>query len=241
MALSTSMDRIIAIAERSRDVLCGKLSKWSRATIYDEYRRAAVQAGFVRRSAEPLLPEVETAMLNFYGDSFLRAIDCQFVAGSNSNWVRNIFRPAPKKTFHSLQHILVQIFLNPLPSSASSIPLFGLGPWKCPNIFMEHPEKYPIHKVSIREDASGKKVASAKCTCGTAFTFSKLCPQDDRMPSISQVRQLGNSWRLEITRRRNARSTTRTIAREMGLSRYAVERALMNGCVSQDFCCSALD
>lgn len=209
--------KAMQIARRSREMLSRPIPEWNGENIAQDYRKAAIERGFIDGAVQLSLPELEKAFIAFYGSRLLRMVQCDFRVGRNSSWFRNIFR-STRKTFHPLQHVLVQLFLESVTTRITDIIPFGLGPWKCPNPHSDHDEDLPIKDPLIYVGHKHRKyVASAKCKCGYHFTFQRVDDQDPRMPIVSKVMQYGPTWEAEARHLRKNGLSILAIAKKMGV------------------------
>ena len=133
---------------------------------------------------------------------------------------------ARKRSFHPLQHALVQVFLESVPIDASRKIPFGLGPWKCPNPYAVHEERFPIKRASIKIQPSGEFMASVKCGCGFGFTFSRTNDTDPKLPVVRNTRGFGPTWEAEAERLRQSGLRRSAIAKKMRIAFKTVEKLL---------------
>lgn len=218
--------KALQIARRSRDMLLHTTPTWSSENITESYRKAAIGRGFIEGAIRLSLSKLEKRFVAYYGRRLLRLIQCDFPLGRNSSWFRNIFR-STRKTFHPLQHVLVQLFLESIKTRIADIIPFGLGPWRCPNPYGVHDVEFPITNPQIYVGHKHRKyVASAKCKCGYHFTFQQVDKKDPKLPIVSKVMQYGPTWEAEARRLRNTGISMLATAKTLGVHDNNVKRML---------------
>ncbi|TAM48208.1 MAG: hypothetical protein EPN55_00540 [Gammaproteobacteria bacterium] len=228
---TTEAANALKIAKRCREMLSGCIPLWPRENVPQVYRLAALERGFSNRATLLSSAGIERAFVGFYGESLLSRQGCGIELGNEANWVRNIFRcRSNSRSYHSLQHALMQIFLESLPVHASKKMFLGLGPWKCPNPYATHEERLPIKRtsVSVRVSPSGELVASAKCSCGYCFTFSHTSDVDPSLPVVRCTRGLGPTWVHEAKRLRRSGLSVWAIAKKLDIA-FKTAKQLITG------------
>jgi hypothetical protein len=213
------------IARRCQDILLGPIGRWDMADTSAAYRQAAIERGFVEGALSLSQPKLESAFTTFYGESLLARLGCAVYPDARSSWLRDILRIYPK-TYHPLEHALVQIFLESVPVDPSKRILFGSGPWKCPNPYAKHKEEFPITKPKIYIGRNGSLVASAKCSCGFNFTFLRNSDTDPHLPIVNRTFGRGPTWEAEAERLREEGLSTRAIAQKMIIDPETVRNLL---------------
>ena len=222
------IEKLLAIARRCRDMLMGSLPNWTDSITTDIYKKSAVSIGLIEGPVQFSPGKAEQAFLRFYGKNILVKMNCDFKLGHNASWFRNIFR-AYRKSFHPLQHALVQIFLESVNFQTKITALIGSGPWKCPNHLGRHSEEFPITNPLIYIGQKHRKiVASVKCSCGFSFTFQKVNDTDPRMPIVSSVMNYGPAWQAETVRLRNLGLSVLAISKKTGITDKSVVKLLCN-------------
>ena len=223
---SSDKGKALLIARRSRDVILGPIPAWDGEDVSLAYRKAAIERGFIDGAVQLSLPKLEKGFAAFYGRRLLRIVQCDIPMGKNSSWFRNIFRSS-HKTFHPLQHVLVQLFLESVKTRITDIIPFGLGPWKCPNPYGDHDEEFLIKDPLIYVGHKHRKyVASAKCKCGFHFTFQQVYKKDSKMPTVSKVMQYGPTWEAEARSLKNSGLSLLAIAKKLGVHDNNIKRML---------------
>jgi transcriptional regulator with XRE-family HTH domain len=217
----------LKIAERCREILLGPIGRWDIENTSVAYRQAAIERGFVEGAASLSQAKLESAFVSFYGETLLSRLGCGVWSGGKSNWIRDIFRAYPR-TYHPVEHALVQVFLEGLAVDPSKRISFGFGPWKCSNPYTKHKERFPITKPKIYIGRNGSLVASAKCSCGFNFTFLKTIDTDPHLPIVNRTFGLGPTWETEADRLKEEGFSIRAIARKMGIDRETVRNLLNN-------------
>ncbi len=219
-------DKALMIARRSRDMLQRQIPGWEGEEITKIYRKEAIEHGYIEGAIQLSLAKLEKGFVAYFGHRLLRLLQCDFRIGHNGSWFRNIFRSA-KKTFHPLEHALVQLFLESVTAKVTDKIPFGLGPWRCPNPYGKHDEEYPIKNPIIYIGHKHRKyVASARCSCGFHFTFQAVSESDPQMPVISKVMQYGPTWEEEAGRLRRSGLSMLAIAKKMGVRDRAIKNML---------------
>lgn len=210
------------VAKRCRDMLLGPIPAWPQEENRPiAYRLAALERGFsdTHVSLRIAVAKFESAFAALYGEPLLSKLGCGIRLGKDTNWVRGFFHTRVRnESFHPLQHALVQVFLEGLPVDASRKLPFSAGPWKCPNPYAVHEERYPIKRASVKIRPNGELVASAKCGCGFRFTFSCVSDTDPNLPIVKNTRGLGSAWEAEAERLRQSGLSTWAIAVKMGIA-----------------------
>jgi len=225
----TDATKAFKIANRCRDMLRGQISPWLLDDMPTVYRKAALERGFSDGPFRLSQRKFENAFVAFFGEVLLARLDCEIQMGKDTNWVRSILRPEGHSVaFHPLQHSLVQIFLESVPLDVSNKIPFGLGPWKCPNPYGRHKETFPLKRISIRRLPSGEPVASAKCSCGFCFTFSRMSSTDLHLPIVKNFGGLGPTWRSEAKRLQRKGLCTTAIAKKMHID-FRTAKNLLEG------------
>ena len=213
------------IAKRCKGILMGPIEHWDIEDISKAYRQAAIERGFVEGALSLSQSKLESAFVSFYGESLLSQMGCAVYQDKKSNWLRNIFRAYPR-TYHPLEHALVQIFLENFSVHSSAKIPFGFGPWKCPNPYAKHKEQFPITNPKIYIGNNGALVASAKCSCGFNFTFLQTSDIDPHLPIVNRTSGFGPTWEAEAQRLKRRGLSIRSIAGEMGIDRETVRNLL---------------
>lgn len=217
----------LKIANRCRDILLGPVPAWPWEHKPLAYRLAVLERGFFGAVTSLHLVKFETAFAEFYGESLLSKLSCGIQLGKDTNWIRGFFRArARKRSFHPLQHALVQVFLESVPIDASRKISFRPGPWKCPNPYAVHEERFPIKRASIKIQPSGEFVASAKCGCGFGFTFLRTSDTDPKLPVVRNTRGFGPAWEVEAERLRQSGLRRSAIAKKMRIAFKTVDKLL---------------
>lgn len=215
------------IANRCRDMLLGPVSTWPQENKPLAYRLAVLERGFAGAVISLRIDKFEKALAAFYGEPLLFKLGCGIQLGQYTNWVRKFFYArARKDSFHPLQHALVQVFLESTPIAASRKIPFGLGPWKCPNPYAVHEERFLIKRASIKIQPSGEFVASVKCGCGFRFTFSHTSDADPELPVVKNMRGFGPTWEAEAERLRQSGLCKSAIAKKMRIAFKTVDKLL---------------
>lgn len=82
-----------------------------------------------------------------------------------NHWLQSLVRKH-RNASHPLYHLLLQNFLD---QRKVVEPLFGVGPWSCPNPLIKHSEKYPVTEINTYSN-HGRTVARFNCYCGYIYT-----------------------------------------------------------------------
>ena len=215
---SAEMRKTWLIAKRCSEFLLDE-GEWRRENIATQYRRAVLERGFVDGTVYLAPQRLEEAFRAFYGDKLLALMGCSLESGTREKWLNKLLRPSDRN-HHPVRHALIQVFLENLPVT-KPIP-FGLGPWKCPNRFVKHAERYPIKKAVIRHrdlmDKSRRElIATGTCPCGIKFLFMETDPKDPTMPIVHRYLLLERHWLAEARRLRRESKTFSEIMQKMGV------------------------
>jgi predicted transcriptional regulator len=217
--------KALKIAKRCQEMLLGPIELWPAENISQGYRRAVIERGFTEGPAAVSQNKVENAFVSFYGKTLLSMLGCEVREGTGNSWINTIFQKH-RSLFHPVEHALVQIFIESVPVSQPSNPL-GFGPWKCPNPYAEHEEKFPITKAKFPARRKEHFIASLTCSCGFKFTCSRTSDDDPHLPIVKKHLQFGPAWVAEAKRLREAGLSTYSIGIKMGIA-YSTVRHLLN-------------
>jgi hypothetical protein len=99
-----------------------------------------------------------------------------------------------------------------------------VGPWGCPNPYFDHATRLPVRGNFTMPRKDGTRAVTAKCSCGMHFTFSRVDSVDPSKPIVDTVRRLAPGLVIQIGLMKRAGSTSRMIARDLGLPINCVKR-----------------
>jgi len=221
----TDFTNELKIAKRCQEILLGHMGRWYIENTSVAYRQAAIERGFVEGATSLSQPKLESAFVSFYGEHLLSRLGCTVRLAGKSNWIRDIFRAYPR-TYHPVEHALVQVFLEGFALDPSKRRSFGFGPWKCPNPYSNHKKRFPIANPKIYIGRNGSLVASAKCSCGFNFTFLRTSDTDPHLPIVNRTFGLGPTWETEAEHLKKEGLPIEAIARKMGIDRETLRNLL---------------
>ncbi len=189
------LENAYTIATRCGDILLRKESRWSSEDRKGQYRTAAMNAGFIggRFHADSKIlnqAKLEESFVDFFGQDLLAAIGCDVQVGSDTNWLRQIFRTR-NRNCHPVQHALLEIFFEEVPKVVNETHPFGHGPWRCPNMYCDQETAESIRSIQVKPGDDGKPVASACCPCGFRFTFRTT---SEGIPVVDNIVLYGPTW-----------------------------------------------
>lgn len=226
-----------AIAQRTRQLLHGLETEWSGEDRFIRYRRRLVQLGLESRPGVVAYPRAASAIKDYFGLDFLNSLGGRGIY-EPLEWLPLVLALAPHKYCHPLAHILLQTFLERVPTTRSGGISYAVGPWVCPNPYFKHAVSLPVRGRFSKPRRDGRRVVSAKCNCGMHFTFTLTDDQDPSVPIIDTVRKLAPSLALQISCMRRSGLTLRHIADELRLpinclKRYSRTPELIEGLESR--------
>jgi hypothetical protein len=125
LELPANDDVLMAIANASHDALTGRICVHTDQG--EMYSQQLVKNGFAISGGRIAAQRVQDGLANFFGTSLLAATG---VAWTNTNatierWPRSILRSGSADKFTTLKHLLLQIFLEHVGGSATSLTSIG--------------------------------------------------------------------------------------------------------------------
>lgn len=138
--------------------------------------------------------------------------------GSPKAWILEMARKHDQAK-HPLQHVLFQMFLDALPDVE---PVFGHGPWPCPNPIADHGAgALVITKVDQRRQTYGI-VGEFRCACGYVYTHAR---RYDGRPQAPRYKCFGPLLDPALVRLVKEGATLRGAAAALGVHPRAIARA----------------
>ena len=224
-----SKDEIInalKISKRCQEMLLGQISNWGANNTWQLYRQAAMERGFVNGGNYLSHRRLGMAFIAFFGETLLSKLGCEVDPRRKGGWLTYCLSEYRRqKTFQPVEHALIQIFLESVPVQQAGRAILGFGPWKCPNPYSNHEEKFPIKKVEVSSRNNIVK-AHAKCKCGFHFSFLRTDDADRQLPVVLKVSHLGPTWKFEVARLKQCGLSIGAIAKKMKISCHTVRRLL---------------
>ena len=214
----------LKIAIRCREILHGQILHWPKGDLHLNYRRAAIERGFVEDLMILSPSKIETAFVAYYG-TLLHKLGCEVPPGVDDSWIRLIVREYIRGSLHPVYNALFQVFLESVPVDPERKIRFGFGPWKCPNPHASHKEEFPVKRAIYKNSKCGIEV-DAICGCGLRFSFSSTCDTDSKLPVIDRIRQPGLTWQEEARLLRQCGLSEASLAERMHLSPDTVKNLL---------------
>jgi hypothetical protein len=158
------LTHLIQISHLSIELLEGTTPKsFDEWTIY--YRARMLSAGLATSACTMNQQSFCEEFKQYYAETlscFPHVIDGDSYP---NQWLQSLVR-RHRKASHPLYHLLLQNFLN---QRQEVEPLFGTGPWSCPNPLVIHPTQYPITQINFLRN-HGRVVARFNCHCGYVYT-----------------------------------------------------------------------
>ncbi|OQW68800.1 MAG: hypothetical protein BVN34_09050 [Proteobacteria bacterium ST_bin12] len=158
------LNHLMQIGHLSIDLLRGTTPKsFEEWTIY--YRARMLSVGLAKSAGTMNQKSFCEEFRQYYAETlayFPHVID----GGSYPNqWLQSLVR-RHRNASHPLYHLLLQNFLD---QRKTVEPIFGVGPWPCPNPLIKHPEKYPVTNINLHGNRD-RTVARFNCYCGYTYT-----------------------------------------------------------------------
>ncbi|MFS3930875.1 TnsD family transposase [Priestia flexa] len=168
----------------------------------------------------------------YYGEEFLKLVDCNFDEYSDTTWLRNIVRKH-RKAFHPVQHLLLLQFLNVSFKDLENYigkkyEPFGQAPYYCLNTAADHYKKRVIPKVAITTCADTRKpVGTFSCDCG--FVYSRRGPDIDKADAfkVGRIKNFGSMWQAKLMQLATSDSSPYRIAQVLKCD-YATVKKYMS-------------
>ncbi len=204
----------LMLAVQLRDLLQGRYQ--------GQYRTRALQMGFERKAGIPDFDKLEAEITAFFGADYLSEIGATLLPGAQGNWTRLLSSPKQRRLLHSTYHALFEAFLQ---SKSPKQAVYANGPWRCPLPVDHGSERYPVKVLSQRRER-GILVATATCSCGTAFTTRGGQTDRDVAPSISTISKIGPKLASRICSEIKGGKTKRQTAAALHIPFNAVVRGL---------------
>jgi hypothetical protein len=158
------LTHLIQMSHLSIEILEGTTPKsFDEWTIY--YRARMLSAGLAKSACTINQQSFCEEFKQYYAETlscFPHVIDGDSYP---NQWLQSLVR-RHRKAIHPLYHLLLQNFLN---QRQEVEPLFGTGPWSCPNPLVIHPKQYPITQINFHRN-HGRVVARFNCHCGYVYT-----------------------------------------------------------------------
>lgn len=158
------LTHLMQISHLSIELLEGTTPKsFDEWTIY--YRARMLSSGLAKSACTMNQKSFCEEFRQYYAETlsyFPHVID-----GENypNQWLQSLVR-RHRNASHPLYHVLLQNFLN---QRKTVEPIFGVGPWPCPNPLVTHPTQYPITQINFHQN-HGRVVARFNCYCGYVYT-----------------------------------------------------------------------
>ena len=139
----------------------------------------------------------------FYGDVFLRQIDCDIDLNDGNSWLLRLLRER-RKSSHPLRHIILMRLLNIEPKSFWEFDTvvhhpFGKSPWPCLNPASLHYRESVIEKsVITRHRHTAVPVGTFCCKCG--YSYLRRGPDEnvnDRFRA-DKILSYGSIWHEKL-------------------------------------------
>lgn len=210
------------VAIHCKKLLLKLNSAWETNNLSKAYRDAALERGFCKIPGIFSPDGFRSAFKDFYSKRFLDIIG---ISTNSDSWITTLFHMDRRQKTHPLEHILVQVFLEQMPIVASSQP-FGIGPWKCPNPYGAHDDKFPIKKILLRTNRAKEVIACVRCSCGFFFTFNKTDNVDKHLPVVKDISLYGPTWKQKAESLYKTGMTVREISAIMSLRVQFINKLL---------------
>jgi hypothetical protein len=219
------LDIALRIARVCEDVLVGRSNEWGQINVRTQYRESAREGGYLTKANKINQMKLGNDFANYFGVELLQMLGCELRSANNAYWLKQTVSDH-MGSHHPLHNILLQIFFNHPPKLRNRHHNFGLGPWKCPNQFVEHNQEKSIRSICTQVGHDGNIIALASCNCGFRFLFEKTNPEDSSLPIVSRIIEYGPSWEREAKEIRSTGRSIRTVAKMLGVSKVIAEQLL---------------
>ena len=137
------IDMAVLIANRCQDILQKRNINLSEEDVFLIYHQDAINKGYDRYFDKLDLELLQRKFEEYWSLDFLRSMRVNYRSGSSS-WFRDLFnfRAGNRKvTYQPLLHVLIQIYLENLPTNTAAKTKIGFGPWKCLNPYCNNPDE----------------------------------------------------------------------------------------------------
>ena len=138
-----------------------------------------------------------------------------------SEWVAALFRK-PRKTFHPLQHILLEMALMAQECTGTIDRPFGTGPWLCLNQLADHYDTPAVTALNLYKDHD-KLVGRFSCSCGYVYTRGV---SGDGLLGPPRYRSYGPMLRVKLKELNDLKFGIRAMSRILGLDAKTVAREM---------------
>lgn len=138
-----------------------------------------------------------------------------------NNWIAAMFH-SRHKTFHPLQHILLETALMAHDRTGIGEGPFGSGPWLCLNRLSDHFDTPAVTRLNLYKDHD-KLVGRFTCSCGYVFTRGV---SEDGLHGPPRYRHYGPLLRAKLIEFSGLNLSIRAIGRILGLDAKTVAREM---------------
>jgi hypothetical protein len=154
-------DKHLKLAKDAYFLLTHKLDKVNKNAIWDKYRRLICNKGLSTQNGTIKQGKLYEAFIAYYGEDFLKSLDCSIVFYNDYNWLKVITRKS-KRSSHPLRHLLLINFL------CGDIEEFFTS-----DIYVVNKKVAKAEKVYRQEDANDIKLNSCKDAILEEFKANK--------------------------------------------------------------------
>ncbi|MDF2503027.1 TnsD family transposase [Clostridium sp.] len=192
-------EKLIKISQMAYKLLHCSINNIDRNDVLNTYKNLLYEKGFMSIGNIVHQNELYYEFTRFYGEEFLKLLECNIDFNNDYNWLKVISRKS-NRTSHPLRHLLlinflvgdIDVFLNKVNKKYNP---FGQGPWPCLNKAAEHYRQDVISDVIITRDSKAPlPVGTFKCSCG--YIYSRKGPDktsEDRY-KIGKTKEFGYVW-----------------------------------------------
>lgn len=192
-------EKFYKISQNAYYLLQADLHKISKEKILEKYKNMLYEKDLTTSSKRVKQRELYEEFISFYGDEFLKLIECSIDNNDEYNWLRVVTRDL-KRTVHPIRHLLLINFLeddigNFFKYINKEYKPFGDGPWPCLNKVASHYSRKVVNNLKITEDYKTRvPVGTFTCECG--FIYSRKGPDkvENDIYRIGSIKSFGSVW-----------------------------------------------
>jgi hypothetical protein len=204
-------------------------SSFSRGILRALYVEQLVDLGFVTSSGRIRAEALTQALIEYFGEGFLKSVSCSLDPERDDHWLARLVRHADRAQ-HPLHHLLLIGFIGRPVSEYFAVQerksTFGIGPWPCLNSTAKHFQELVIDTCHVKYSASGRRpVATFACSCG--FSYCRVGPDLDRKDrfKVSWVKAYGAQWETTLVRLwEDPTVSLRALSRSLGVDPTTARR-----------------
>lgn len=218
----------VLIAKRCQEILQKNDQYRTEGNVFQSNPQEVIKKGYTKYFDKIDYELLQKKFEDFWGLDFLGSMSISYKSGY-CTWFHNIIDGSTeirRPKFQTLLHVLVQIFLENLPTNTARPSNIGIGPWKCLNSYCNNPEEYPIKRLNYFKTKNGVKYFMAECSCGYKFILNKVSEGDPGLPVMEYLLDYGHVLENIVTELLDRGMGASKIVKETGLTIAAVRRIL---------------